>query len=318
MCDEQIRRYEVTIPDAQGRPMYGVVTVPRGKPSPPGGRAVVFCQTGLQCKGGVGDYFRWLADALAAYGLTVVRFDQRGTGDSPGQVFAGSSIDAFFNQVEAGGFLDDTRAALRWTETQLAPEQIYLWGQCDGAVTAVLTCAEMPRSVAGLMLLAMPVLYSVPQQTVREMDAEVAMKGYLKKILRPASYLRLLRGKSDWRLIRGSLRSGARRLDRIRQQWMRAVSGTSVPDHERFNWEFWGAFQRVMKQHKPVLFLLCEIDNETPDFDHEFRAKVLDRRPDFTRHCTITRLPRADHSLVFEEGRVASREAIFEWLKTID
>ncbi len=291
--------------------MYAVVTAPDVEPARR--RAVVFCQTGLQSKGGVGDYFRWLGDVLSARGFHVVRFDQTGTGDSPGEITSGVTIDEYFNEVEAGACVQDTRSVLSWTRRELATSEVYLWGQCDGAVTAALAGAEKPGDVTGLILLAMPVLYSDSGQ-VRDLDADVAMRGYLKKMTHAASYLRLLRGQSDLRLIRGTMASAVRKANRKAQHLMDRFTQKSSPDHQRFNWHFWDAFMTLMRARTPILFLLCELDNETPDFNHEFRYKVLDRHPEYTRLCTIQELPRADHSLVFDEGRAASREAILEWL----
>lgn len=306
-----ITRCEVIIPNREGQPMYAVVTAPVEEP--PRRRAVVFCQTGLQSKGGVGDYFRWLGDILSARGFHVVRFDQIGTGDSGGEISSGVTIDQYFNLVEAGACVRDTLAVLRWTKRELSTSEIYLWGQCDGAVTAALACARKPEMVTGLILLAMPVLYSDSGE-VRDLDAGVAMRGYLRKLIRVQSYLRLLKGQSDLRLIRGTLASGVRKANRRLQHFLDGFTQKSTPDHLRFNWHFWDAFQQLMRGSKPILFLLCEIDNETPDFNHEFRYKVLDKHPEYTQLCTIKELPRADHSLVFEEGRAASSEAILEWL----
>ena len=140
------------------------------------------------------------------------------------------------------------------------------------------------------------------------------MKGYLRKIIKPHAYVRLIKGKSDMHLIRGTLASAVRQVRRIGQELVDRFSKRSAPDHERFNSHFWDAFQVLMRRRKQVLFLLCEIDNETPDFNHEFRTKVLDRHPEYLRFCTIKELPNADHSLVFEDGRRASGEALLEWL----
>ena len=291
--------------------MYAVVTSPATEPS--SRRVVLFCQTGLQSKSGVGDYFRWLGDILSARGFHVVRFDQTGTGDSPGEITTDVTIDQYFNQVESGACVQDTMAVLRWIEREMAVPEIYLWGQCDGAVTAALACAQQPAAIAGLILLAMPVLFSDSEE-VRDLDADVAMRGYLRKLSNAQSYMRLIKGQSDLRLIRGTMASAVRKANRRVHHLFDKFTQKSTPDHQRFNWHFWDAFEQLMRERKQILFLLCEMDNETPDFNNEFRHKVLDRRPEYSQFCTIKNLPQADHSLVFDEGRSASREAILEWL----
>jgi pimeloyl-ACP methyl ester carboxylesterase len=307
-----LRREALSIPNRQGLPMYAVVTRPAGDAEPR--EVLLFCQAGLQNKTGAGDYFRWLGDQLSGRGATVVRFDQTGTGDSPGEIGDDLELDRYFIKVQSGVSTDDTLDALRWARRTYPGARLYLWGQCGGCISALLACAREPQAVDGLVLLALPVLFSQQLEVVREHDAQVAWIGYLQKLTRPQSYLRLLRGQSEYHLIKAALLSATRNLRKHVLSSVESLRGDPVPDHPQFNHHLWEAFQEVMRQHKPVLLLMARLDNETPEFDDEFKAKVLDHRPAYRKLCSVRYLEQADHSLMLQEGRESSRDAILKWL----
>jgi pimeloyl-ACP methyl ester carboxylesterase len=287
---------------------------------------VIVLQAGLLNKTGVGDYFRWLADALAASGWTVLRMDQRGTGDSDGEIVSDVPIDAYFRAIQHGAAKSDTLEQIRWVRRTLGHREIHLLGQCGGSVTAILAAAEEPASVTSLVCIATAVLYSEAPDAVREGDAALAGKGYVRKLLDPESWKRLVSGKSDYRLLRASVQTMAKRLrQRIVAAADRRLHVTALlkrldlhvaPDHPRFNAELWEAFVRLMKVGNPVFFLNAELDNETPEFEDELRAKVLARRPAWARLCPVQTLPKADHSLMFQDSRDASLRAIRDWLES--
>ena len=309
----KVRRQAVTIPsDQPGVPMYGVLSSPA--PAPTARRVLIFSQAGLQNKGGVGDYFRWLADALAARGYDVLRFDQVGTGDSPGELMQDEPLESYFLEVQRGISTADTTAALRWACERWPEADIILWGQCGGCIPSLEAAAAMPDAVQGLILLALPVLYSRPLDEVREADARVAGKGYLHKLRDPQSYLRLLSGKSDYRLITAAVRSVAQRARRQVSQQVERFRPGAQPDHELFNVQLWDALRAVMASRIPTLFLMAEIDNETPEFEQELQAKVLNKRPSWRDLCAVETLAQADHSLMFPEGRERSLAAMICWL----
>ena len=86
-----------------------------------------------------------VATALAEDGVTVLRFDYRGTGDSEGE----------FEDVTLEDWREDLRAAVAWARAELAPTTLGLVGVRLGATLA----AEMAGAVGadGLTLLA-PIL----------------------------------------------------------------------------------------------------------------------------------------------------------------
>jgi hypothetical protein len=170
----------------------------------------------------------------------------------------------------------------------------------------------------------MAVLYSESIEKVREGDAALASKGYVAKLLDPASWKRLVSGESDYALVKASALTMAKRLrqkiaarvdDELHvTEILKRLHLRVAPDHPRFNREVWDAFPRLMKAGKPIFFLNAELDNETPEFQDELRAKVLDLKPDWARLCPVGLLPKADHSLMFQASRDDSLVRIRTWL----
>jgi pimeloyl-ACP methyl ester carboxylesterase len=80
---------------------------------------------------------RWLADHLTRSGLAVLRFDERGVGESGGDHALATSLD----------FADDTLAAMRYLQGRddINPAQIGLLGHSEGAMIAAMAAAQNPE-----------------------------------------------------------------------------------------------------------------------------------------------------------------------------
>jgi alpha-beta hydrolase superfamily lysophospholipase len=91
--------------------------------------------------------FREFADTLARRGVAVLRFDDRGTGESGGTHRGATSRD----------FADDVRALVSWARTRddLDPRRILLLGHSEGGLIAPLVAAD-DSMLAGIALLAGP------------------------------------------------------------------------------------------------------------------------------------------------------------------
>lgn len=91
--------------------------------------------------------FREIADTLGRRGVAVLRFDDRGTGESGGVHRGATSRD----------FADDVRALVAWARTRddLDADRILLLGHSEGGLIAPLVAADDAR-LAGIALLAGP------------------------------------------------------------------------------------------------------------------------------------------------------------------
>jgi len=161
----------------EGEQLVGVVAAPEA----PGTVGVLIVVGGPQYRVGSHRQFVLLARFLAAEGVTVLRFDYRGMGDSTG---ATRSFDDIGPDIAAA--IDAMRAA--------CPEvgKFVVWGLCDGA-SAALTYWQSTRDtrVAGMVLL---------NPWVRS-DASLAkthMKHYYgRHLLEAAFWKRLVSGRVD-------------------------------------------------------------------------------------------------------------------------
>lgn len=305
-----INKRIVCIKNRKEEKMYGILSSSVSNSSFK--ELILFCQAGVINKSGLGDYSKLLADELAAAGYYVLRFDQSGTGDSDGEIIRNVTMDKFFREIQAGSSVNDTLDVLEWVRRELSPDRIFLWGQCGGCVTAVMACAIIPEYIDGLMLLTMPVLYSSEEESqgIREFDAQLAGQAYLRKLLNVKSYLNFFTGNSDFRLLWLSLGSLVRKY----MQGIAIDRKRGTPDHKMFNWHFWEAFKKVMIFKRKIIFLMAELDNETPDFDYEFKKKVLDRNREYSRFCEVVCLPKTDHSFLFVESRHYLQKLLLSWL----
>ena len=120
------------------RRLVGIVTTPLGGQAEVG---LIILVGGPQYRAGSHRQFTLLARALAAQGISSLRFDYRGMGDSEGSTRDFTAIDA------------DIAAAVDTLFTHAAQlRSVVLWGLCDAASAALMYAPTDPR-VTGLVLL---------------------------------------------------------------------------------------------------------------------------------------------------------------------
>lgn len=181
----------VSIPVA-GTTLHGIVHLP----GPGAGRkiGVLLLGENVNTKFGTHRLCRRLADLLAQTGFYVLRYDNRGTCDSPGV------SDLTFAYRVA-----DARAAARFFRKQYGLESMLAWGLCMGAaVSLVCACeAEKPQDkFEGLVLcsiLSDPTDVSGPEFGYNKVDLPAMLQdslmrgGVLQKIRRFPSKIHIYR-----------------------------------------------------------------------------------------------------------------------------
>lgn len=145
----------VKIP-ADGWSLHGIIHLPQK--NTPKRVGIVLFHENYNSKFGTHHLFRNLGDLFAKEGFYVLRYDDRGMCDSPGNC-----------EITFANRLDDARAAVAFLRTQYRLDTVVGWGLCLGAAVAVHLAVESRNRDAkldGLMLcsiVADPGIVSLPQ-----------------------------------------------------------------------------------------------------------------------------------------------------------
>jgi exosortase A-associated hydrolase 1 len=157
-----------------GVPMVGILHDPAQTPS----RAVLMVTAGgpQYRVGGHRQLTLW-ARGLAAQGMAVLRFDQRGKGDTWGPFGHFTDLD------------DDIHAAIdHLVATYPAISEVVLWGECNAA-SAILYYAHRDARVTGAVLLN-------PWLRTRAGAAKAALKYYyVQRLMQPSFWRKLFSGR---------------------------------------------------------------------------------------------------------------------------
>jgi exosortase A-associated hydrolase 1 len=223
--------------------MVAVLTMP----DRPGTRGVLVITGGPQYRVGSHRQFVLLARQLARDGLPVMRFDQRGMGDSEGAPRNFDEIDDDISCAIAAFFAH---------QPQLS--EIVLWGLCDGATAASFHAPSEPR-VCGLILLN-------PWVRTTTGEARTNLRYY---------YLSRLRQWEFWRkLVRGKVRAlvSLQSIGSQLRQASAASAGNNLPRR---------VMQALSSFGKPILIVLSGQDLTAREFsDVLSRARLRCDRVD--------------------------------------
>jgi uncharacterized protein len=202
----------VTFTNRAGLRLFGILETP---PNPKTDLAVILLSPGIKMRVGPQCLYKGLSARLVELGLPVLRFDFYGLGDSEGTLTEDLLRD-LYNHIEVGRFVDDALDAMNWMQQHSGAKRFILSGLCGGAITGLLAGGRDPR-VAGLLALGItPVLASRAADASRYMtrgQLQQTRQRYLRRLLSPQAWLRLLTFRTDnrliWRLITETL--GARK-----------------------------------------------------------------------------------------------------------
>jgi hypothetical protein len=132
---------EKVVTFGENRGLVGIVTLPTTPR--PGTPRVVLLNSGVIHRVGANRLHVGFARALASVGLTTLRFDLSGIGDSDRRTDVGSLSEAVAKDISA---------ATEFLRTDYAAEKFILVGLCSGAHDAYVTALADDRVIAAVML----------------------------------------------------------------------------------------------------------------------------------------------------------------------
>ena len=269
----------------EGEQLAGIVSLPETS----SGYGVVVIVGGPQYRIGSHRQFVLLARELASNGVTVIRFDYRGMGDSSGPL-------RDFNDIDS-----DLRAAidaLQKTDTRI--KRVVLWGLCDAA-SAALFYANKDHRVAGLAI-------ANPWVRTDAGEAKAYLSHYYRaRVFDPALWKKVIRGQFDFF---GSIQSFWTVAKKAITKPVLKGQEIQLPLRERM-YESWRSFKG------PILLILSGEDLTAKEFTDMVSTSPQWRALIDTSRVATHSLPTANHTFSRKEWRDDVATKTSNWVKAL-
>jgi len=212
--------------------LLGIIHYPEKKITD---KALLIIVGGPQYRVGSHRQFLLLARFLAEQGITVMRFDYQGMGDSDGKI-------TDFEHISS-----DIDSAVEILKQKTNCQEIILWGLCDAASAALFYSLQEQNKIAKLILLN-------PWVRTTEGEAKAIVKHYyLRRLRSPDFWKKLLKGGIK---IKSSMQSLQQNIQKIKKQ-DKVMIDLSLPEKMQ---------KAVMAFNKPILFILSGEDLVADEF----------------------------------------------------
>lgn len=301
----------VVFRNRKGLRLFGILHTPPGRP--PGDLAVLLLSPGVKMRVGPQRLYLPMTERLLSMGLSVLRVDFHGLGDSEGTLPEEQLRDVY-NHIEVGRFVDDTIDAMNWMQQTHGCRRFLLSGLCGGAITGLLA-GQRDARVAGLIGLGItPVLASRAAEASRYMtigQLEASQKMYVKRLLNPKAWFRLLTLQTDNRLIR-----------RMLAHWTRKLLGLKPPaaapaaEADNANPLFPPAFFRMLATRRPMLLVFGGADRLHWEYEEKFVSRHQERLAAMPPLVAVHVVEQANHVLSLREWQDEMLDVSTRWLKT--
>lgn len=185
-----------------GEMLRGILTVPEQDDS---GVVLILLPAGLKDRVGPHRLYVHVARLMASYGITVLRLDAMGIGESDGE------LDFAFNgkhyrSIQSGLFVADCLAVMNDIDQRMGRRKFILGGLCGGAISAQLVAAksveeqDVDRVLGVLSWSHVAVLDSEEPSARGATRSEVVSnsRSYIRKVFSPHAWQRILRGESSF------------------------------------------------------------------------------------------------------------------------
>jgi pimeloyl-ACP methyl ester carboxylesterase len=304
----------VTFANRAGHRLFGVLHTPPGYSR--GDLTVLLLSPGVKMRVGPQRLYVHLTEALLRMGLAVFRFDFHGLGDAEGTLPEAMLRD-FYNHIEVGRYVDDTVDAMDWMQKEHGCNRFILSGLCGGAITGLLTGNRDPRVVGLLGLGITPVLAARSAEASRYMtmgQLEAAQQMYMRRLLNPKAWYRLLTFKADYKLIGRMVRH------RLRGAPPKPATATPAPpnspESDNANPLFPPAFFKMLSTRRPMLLVFGGSDRLHFEYQEKFLARHQERLKSLPNLADVHVIEAANHVLSLSEWQRELLDVSERWLRT--
>lgn len=294
----------------EGQQLVGMLHLPD---VPAAGRpCILLLSPGVKMRVAPHRMYNKMADTFAREGFAVLRFDFAGLGDAEGEI-EHAQLSHVYNNIQLGRFVGDTRAALDWLQAEHGFGRFIAGGLCGGAITGLLT-AEHDRRIVGLLALGIPVVLDAGDgkwsEHLTRGQLDHLRQGYLRKLRDPASWLRLLSFKSDYRVIWKSVR----RLFE-RKPPRSAVPPVNGQPADNTNPKFAPAFFAMVESGRPMLHIFSGSDRLAAEFKEKFEERHSGRLAEYQDQVDIHVIDKANHILAHPDWFNEMLAVSCDWLR---
>jgi alpha-beta hydrolase superfamily lysophospholipase len=283
--------------------------------------AVVLLSPGVKTRVAPHRLYNKMAAHLTAQGFAVFRFDFYGLGDAEGEVPLRLLRD-LYGSVALGRYVNDTKDALDWLSRTHGYTRVVAGGLCGGALTGLLTASSDPR-IVGILAIGLPVMLDsadVDPLQFMTVGQLTSLRGrYFAKALNPKAWLRVLSGKTDFRLMARSLGTLFRRRTPppAPAPAAAAATGPAAPVTAlNMNPHFAPSFFSLAEGGRPMLLLFSQSDRLYWEFDEKFVAPNRARFDACAAAMDLHVIASANHVLTFESWQAEAFEHLRGWLAT--
>lgn len=271
----------VVLPNGSGRKLLGILDEPSEAAGMP--VAALLLSPGVKTRVGPHRLYRKLAPAFLSRGMPVLRLDLEGFGDSEGEPGA-ERADEIYRAVALGRHVADVVCALDWLENSLGMRRVIVGGLCGAAITG-LHAAVRDRRIAALYAIGFPVILHSGEVRATPSRGELRSKReiYLRKLLEPAAWLRLISLKTDFTLMLRILRGFG------------APSGEgATPD---LNPHIAPGLGLLFAESRPALLIFGECDRLRFDYSEKFARLHASRLQSYGRQLEVAIIAQSNHVL---------------------
>jgi len=286
----------VCFKNAAGQQLVGILHRP--DVPVPGRPCILLLSPGVKMRVAPHRMYNKMADEFVKEGFTVLRFDFAGLGDAEGDIEHGQ-LSQVYSAIQLGCFVEDTHAALDWLQTECGISRCIAGGLCGGAITGLLA-AEGDARIVGLLALGIPVILDGGEAQwsahLTKGQLDQLRQGYVRKILDPASWVRLLSFKSDYRAIGKSFRRLLERGTRPASVSVSDASRAGAPP-DNTNPKFAPAFFAMLESGRPMLHIFSGSDRLAAEFKEKFEDRYPDRLAEHGDALEVRIIEKANHIL---------------------